>query len=280
MSNTIHRALVQGTIFEELGTPVDCYVLEGGRRVISQRGVLRALQGKSGGGEGAVLGRFLARLPKRFEHLAVVAEIEFSLPSGGTATGREAQFLVDLCDAYADAFLAGELHHTQERLAKGAISLIRSFAKIGLEAIIDEATGYQRSRAERELAKRFNAYLRDDVGRWEMRFPPTLVVALAPLYGLSYVTGSYPRGLQTPFAMIYNMVFGREVADEMRRRNPNPDAVCHHQVLKDPGHHMLTDELAVVTLLAKQSRTKAEFWRRMRNHYLGEPFQFSFEPNT
>ena len=71
--------------------------------MVSQRGVVRALTGDATGS--APLARFLDRLPKRFMHLAMQPVIEFSLPGGGLAKGRDVLWLSDLLDAYVDAFM-------------------------------------------------------------------------------------------------------------------------------------------------------------------------------
>ena len=279
-SETKIKAVASGVLFEEMRTPVECYVLEDGRRVLSQRGEARALRGIGGADDGKI-GRLISRLPKKYEALALGPTIEFTLPDSGiVAIGREASHLVDVCAAYSETFALGELHASQLPMARRAIMLVNVFAKVGIDALIDEATGYQKTRGERDLARRFDRYLRLEPGKWEMRFTPELVRALAPLYGVPYTRGSYPRALQTPFHLIYEMVFGTEVATEMRKRNPTPETFCHHQVLKDPGQAMLSDELAVVTLLASQARTKEDFWARMRHKYLGEPLQYAFDTDT
>lgn len=90
------KALAAGKLFEELGVDVDCYVLEGPRRVLSQRGILRAIRGKNDGRERGDLGVYLSRLPSRYAELATATEIEFTLPGGGIAIGREAQWFVVL----------------------------------------------------------------------------------------------------------------------------------------------------------------------------------------
>lgn len=62
-----------------------------GRRVVSQRGIVRALSGAEDG----KLDRYLDRLPSRFAELKAGPEIEFQGPTG-PAKGREAQWLVDM----------------------------------------------------------------------------------------------------------------------------------------------------------------------------------------
>lgn len=99
------RAPYEGKLFDGL---LDCYVLEDGRHLVSQRGVVRALT--NGGRDRGDLGTYLERLPSRFAGLTAAAEVEFSLPGGGVAKGREAMWFVDLLKAYDEADDAGELH--------------------------------------------------------------------------------------------------------------------------------------------------------------------------
>jgi hypothetical protein len=74
----------RGTIFDGL---LDCYVLDDGRRVLSGRGMVRALTAgpENGGRESGNLGPYLSRLPNGSALLASGAETEFTLPGGGLA---------------------------------------------------------------------------------------------------------------------------------------------------------------------------------------------------
>lgn len=87
-------------------------MLDDARRVVSQRGIVKALSGREGGD----LGQYLSKLPSRFAVLQAGAEIEFQGPTG-PAKGREAQWLVDMLLAYDEADDAGELH--SKPLAEG-----------------------------------------------------------------------------------------------------------------------------------------------------------------
>jgi hypothetical protein len=272
------KAVRAGKLFPEFGAGVDCYVLEDGRRVISQAGVVRALRNtaKSARAEDGDLGRYLARMPSRFDYLATAPTIGFEMPQGGVAIGREGHFFVDLCHAYVDAFMANELHKKQEKVAKTAHAFLKAVAKVGIDTLIDEACGVSRTPAERAMSRLFERLFRDEVGTWDMRWTPSIVHALAPLYGIRYpvgARGSYPKELQMPFHKIYNLIFGVEAAAEMRRRNPNPEAYTHTQILEDRAKVVLSDELVIVEAFARQSRTKDEFWARMEAHYRGAPLQ-------
>lgn len=60
--------------------------------------------------------------------------------------------LVDSCDAILKASETGS--HIDETIMKSANTIIRSVAKVGIVALVDEATGYQYER-EKMSFKRF-----------------------------------------------------------------------------------------------------------------------------
>lgn len=250
---------------------VECYVLEDGRRVISQRGILAGI----GAAKKGDLGRLISRLPERFCDLGAPPTIDFVLQDGRTeAIGRDRMFFVQLCDAYAEAWAAGELHPKQEPIAKVAMAIIRALAHVGIDALIDEATGYQQVRANDYLRRLFEHSLRAEAGKWELQFPDSVARALAPLWRVAYTTGSHPKALHRVYGQIYDMVLGKDVADEMRERNRATRATTnHHQWLQPPAKGMLSDDLRTVEMLAMQSGSKREFWARMRSHYRKEPLQ-------
>jgi hypothetical protein len=123
MSSRRPKAIARGDIWFGK-VVVDGYVLDDGRRVLSQRGVLRALGAGTTGGLDLV--RRLRRLPRRYAYLLSVPGVTFDLPGGGVAIGREAQFLVDVCYAYCDAGMAGLLHRSQIPAASAALDILCS----------------------------------------------------------------------------------------------------------------------------------------------------------
>lgn len=158
MNMTNGQMLPRAVSFGELWGQVDCYILDDGRRVIAQRGILRSLRNteKTRGNETGNLGQFLARLPKHFEDLTRGNEIVFVVPQsqGGVvrAIGRPPEFFVGILRAYAEGFAASELHKSQEPMARRAIALLSLLAEKGIEALIDEACGVARPAESAQLA--------------------------------------------------------------------------------------------------------------------------------
>jgi hypothetical protein len=71
--------------------------------------------------------------------------------SGGNCA-LEAQILPDICHVLIEAGRLGVLGKRAERLAERAALLQLGFATLGIVALVDEVTGYQRDRAANALA--------------------------------------------------------------------------------------------------------------------------------
>lgn len=117
-------------------TEIECYVLADGTRIVSTRGMSKALgrawEGRKGGGK---LPSFLgAANIKPFvsnDLLAVLNPIEFKARSS-RAAGFRAELLPMVCEAYLKARDANALRSHQLHIAKQAEILMRGFARVGI----------------------------------------------------------------------------------------------------------------------------------------------------
>jgi hypothetical protein len=64
--------------------------------------------------------------------------------------------------------------------------LLRGFARIGIIALVDEATGYQKDRARDALAKILEAYVTKELQPWVRTFDPDYYEQMFRLRGLPY----------------------------------------------------------------------------------------------
>ena len=137
---------------------VDCYVLEDGRRVLSGRGMQSALSmvdDVDGLGQhtGSRLSRYLNQ--KSLEPFLSKAREQGHLDpincykGNSPINGYEAYALLDICDAFLEARQHIQLGERQTIIAEKCEIIVRSFAKLGLIALIDEATGYQYEREKK-----------------------------------------------------------------------------------------------------------------------------------
>jgi P63C domain len=264
-------------------TEIPCYVLEDGRRVLVQNGMLTALDMSQGtaakGAKGDRLAKFLGTRgikPLVNEELenVITNPVRFRTPTGSDAYGYEATILPDICDAVLEARTRGTLHRQQEHIAKACEILVRSFAKVGIIALVDEATGFQYVRDREALVEILEKFLSDELLKWTKTFPDEFYENLFRLRGWRYSPFTVKRpalvGKLTNQLVYERLAPG--VLDELKRKNPKDvkgrRKNRHHQWLTDDiGHPKLREHIASVTTLMKAS-TKWDDFKRMINRAL------------
>ena len=182
---------------------IGCAVLEDGRRVLTQSDMMRAMgrarqaKGRAYYDSDVNLPAFLtAKNLRPFisrELHVTSSQIEFRLPSGQRAFGYLADMLPQVCEVYLRARDAGALVHTQQHIAVRADILIRGLASVGIVALVDEATGYQRDRAADALAVILEKFIAKELQPWVKTFPDTFYEELFRLRGLEYPRDSVKR---------------------------------------------------------------------------------------
>jgi hypothetical protein len=179
------------------GIVIPCAVLEDGTRVLSERGVTKALGGKRGGSHWRRLKEGGAKLPVYLSadnfkpfisnslEVALSNPILYKSKSGGLAFGLPATLLADVCEVFLKARdTKGGLHPKQKPLADMADILMRSLAKVGIIALIDEATGFQYDRPRRDLEDQLKQFLSENLRRWVRTFPADYFKHLCRLRGV------------------------------------------------------------------------------------------------
>jgi hypothetical protein len=258
---------------------IPCYVLADGKRVIVRRGMISGLAMATGTARtmSTSLEKSADRLTKFIESKSlkpsisddlaakIRTPIRFKTTNGVIAFGCEATVLADLCDAVLDARKKGDLHRQQVHIAERCEILVRGFARVGITALIDEATGYQDDRARDALAKILEAFVAKELQKWVRTFPSEFYKELFRLQNWPY-TGKTQRPALVG-RLTNDLVYSRlapGVLEELRRVNP-PDEKGrrkhkHFQHLTpDLGHPKLVEHLVVVTALLKASTTWDQF---------------------
>lgn len=136
----------------------------------------------------------------------------------------------------------------------------RSLAKVGIIALVDEATGYQDVRARDELQRLLSAYVLEAFRPWVQMFPDEFFREIYRLYGWDYKPGNSKRpGYVGRFinTYIYEQL-PDGVVEELRRVNPvggsGYRARKHHQHLTaDTGNQHLDRQILTVTTLMQVS---------------------------
>ncbi len=155
---------------------IPVYVLDDRRRIVSRTGATSALTEKKGGGnlESYVQIKALEKyMPENLSRRM----IEFEIPEvvNKSVKGMTAETFLEICGAYVRAWQDGALDSDAPiEIAKRAAMFLAACSKIGLIALIDEATGYQYRRAEEELQLKLRAFLLEEMRKWERTFPNDL----------------------------------------------------------------------------------------------------------
>jgi hypothetical protein len=159
------------------------FVLDNGQRVISRTGATGLLTDRKGGGnlhsylKVAALDTYL---PEDLSGLS----IEFEIPhvTNKKVGGFSAETFIEICRGYVRALSDGVLDTDRQReIAIKASMFLASCAKVGLIALIDEATGYQYDRAADALQVKLKAFLAEEMREWEKTFPNDLWVEFGRL---------------------------------------------------------------------------------------------------
>jgi hypothetical protein len=276
LTGQIPKATHQGKMVVG-GLELDCYVLADGRRLFHKRGMARALGMKSGGGNvflravqrkglGSEIGQSLL---EKIENPIVFKPLTHDL-----GHGYDAEILVEICRAIVRADETNKLHSTQTPLADQARILLRAFAKVGVTALIDEATGFQQVRDPEALRLLVQQYIEEEKREWEKQFPDEYYNELNRLYGSrpTRTTGSGAVVQNRPqhFARftrsyVYHPLENGAVLEELDRINPKIDqkgtrlARFHQHLTEGYGIEKLKRQVGEIMTLIKISDNVGQF---------------------
>jgi len=271
---------------------LDCYVLEDGRRVFHKRGMAKALGMKSGGGnvflramQRKSLGSHLgANLLEKIEN-----PINFKPLTQDLAHGYDAEVLAEISRAIVDAWNDGALTKAQEGLARQARIIQNAFAKIGVVALIDEATGYQQVRDPGALRLLVQQYIEEEKREWEKQFPDAYYDDLNRLFGSKRYTqnkfGAVIQNRPQHFAKftrsyVYAPLENGKVLEELDRINPKIDSKgtrknrFHQHLTLGYGIEKLKRQVQDVMTLMAVSDNVSQFKKLFQKRFpkLGDQF--------
>jgi hypothetical protein len=257
---------------------IDCAVLPDGTRVLSQRGVGRALGRGHGGsdwkkqdGDGGKLPFFLTSKSVfpfiSSDLMALVTQpIQYRTGAGGgVAHGIPATALPMICDVWLKAREAGGLRSApQLTIAQRAELVMRGLAHVGVVALVDEATGYQEVRDRFALQEILDKYLRKELAAWAKRFPDDFYKEIFRLREWKWDRLRRPGVVAAYTKDIIYARLAPGILSDLERRNPKNDkgqrAGKHHQWLtEEVGHPALEKHIGEVLLLMRVSETWDQF---------------------
>lgn len=238
-------------------TIIPCYVLEDGTRVLSGSAMQNALklQDETDNRSGTRLARYLGQ--KSLEPFIYKGKEQghydpiICYKGEQKINGYEATILADICEAFLEARNSIELSTRQKIIADQCEILIRGFARVGITALVDEATGYQYERERNALQVVLKAYINEELLKWQKMFPDTFYYQIFRLNKWDYtVRGINKRpsiiGKWTN-KLIYEQL-PKGVLEELKVKTPkspegNYTARFFQSLTPDIGHPELTSQI-------------------------------------
>jgi hypothetical protein len=276
-SGPVHHALEEAPL-SLVGMTFRCAVLDNETRVISGTEFMRAMGIYRSGAlstrrseDDAVhfplylafknLRPFILEDEKLVEGLQ--NPIRYRSAGGFVAEGIPGTVLRRILSVWVRAHQAGVLGPSQERVAEKAQILLNGLADTAIDALIDEATGYQKRRAHDALQRILAAYVRPEFRTYQSRFPVSFYEQIYRVMGWPFDAASTARtsyvGKLTNKLIYEQLPPG--VLDGLRLKNPVDPLTKrrkrkHFQFLTDDvGNPHVDKQITAVTTLLRATPT-------------------------
>lgn len=281
---------------------IPCYVLEDGTRVFSGRGMQKALgsQSKSGEWIQSFIKKIVSSTDISTGEISIIDRIsnpiKFKRPDAGgsqsTTNGYEVTLLIDICSLIIDKNRAGE--YNEEIILRNADIIIRSVAKVGIIALVDEATGYQYDREKDELQKILKAYISEELLSWQKRFPDIFYKELFRLNGWDFTINGIKKRPSVIGKWTNTLIYKQlpnGVLEELKSKTPKSDvgnktARYHQYLTLDIGEPNLTAQINQIVTLFQLSDNMKHMWNQFeklkfrQQGQLEIPFNFDDKGHT
>ncbi len=258
------------------GIKIPAYVLEDGTRILSQRGLQQSIGlSRSGGKDGArrvsifMVGMSNKGIEINDLHTRVNNPVMFMPLRGPLAHGYEATILADICDAVFEAHKQGKLLKRQEHLAVRCEILMRGFAKVGIVALVDEATGYQEIRPKDALQSYLELIVRKELAAWAKKFPDEFYENIYKLKGWKW-PGMQKNRFSVVAYYTRDLVYERiapGLLQELEHKTPKDEKgrrkhKMQQWLTEDVGDPMLAQHLHSLVMFQRLALSSGYGWNR------------------
>ncbi len=187
------------------------------------------------------------------------------MPSGQKANFVPCDVITDFAAGVIRQAVTGKLHPQRQGLIEPCLAIQESLAKVGISALIDEATGYQYHRAPDALQDLFTRLLRNTASDWERRFHPEFYEALYHLFGWYYdpARPNKPKPFivgKITLQWVYEPVFPAEILIEIKERQGSNK--MHQWLTTEGGLRLLEQQRDAVMMIARVSIDHRDFENR------------------
>lgn len=238
---------------------LDCAVLDNGTRVLSASSVFTAFGRPSRGNsrleiDGVKIPAFMDA--KNLEPYITqdvmlrLAPIKY-LDGRQEKSGYIATLLPKMCDVYLAARRNDVLQTSQLKIAEQSEILLSALAQVGIDALIDEATGYQLDRKHDALRMLLSKYIAEGLQKWILTFPDSFFIELDRLYGNEKTTSRSRPQYYGHFInkYIYEPIENGYVKNKLNQLNISDDGkrkARFHQWLSGDGRNILIHQIGRV----------------------------------
>jgi hypothetical protein len=262
------------------GVDIPVYVLSNGQRVISRVAATEVLSSikKQGDLESYIRGSAL----KPFINTESIFPrmVAFRLPGvealNTEVKGLPSDLFIEICQGYVAALNASNtpdsnvsLTAKQTEMAIRAGMFLAACAKVGLDALIDEATGYQYERPTDALQIKLKLYLAEEMRKWEKTFPDQLWQQFGRLTNWQGPINSRPKYWGNLVMELIYEHLDPDVAEWLRQNAPKPQhGKNYHQWLSEQyGLRKLVEHIWKVVGISSTCSTLEELRNKMHELY-------------
>lgn len=276
------------------GWELDCHHLNNDRRLIAQKSFAGVLEMKQ-----RTSGPFTRRLSHLIDNPILRSRkmlalkqlidnpISYRTMAGAKSLGYEATSLIEYCKAVLEArrtgYLIGDI---ALRYAMNCETFVIACAKVGIIALVDEATGYSEDKKKTEYRELFKEFIREEIRSWEKEYPDQFFDLIYRLYGLKRSKGNHPQffgkfiryHVYRPLAASNGAIL--EVLDEKNPVMYGGRKYKMHQFLTDHvGLPSLRSHLWQIIGIGKAARTRQSFNTAFKRAFpqTGDQEEFDFE---
>lgn len=261
-----------------------CSVLSNGERILTQSDFMKGMgmyysgwvaKNKPEASDADGVPHFLAfkslepYVERHLGHLESIV-VKYRTERGSLAHGIRADIIPRICDVWLDAEQEGRLGSRQKKIAEKAKLMMRALAHVGIIALVDEATGYQRDRASDALSRILEAFIADELQPWVKTFPDQFYDELFRLRGLEYPQDTVKRPQY--FGHLTNDIIYKRLApavlEELKKATPktpsgNNAHHLHRRLTPELGHPKLREHMASVITAMKLSENYKDFIEKL-----------------
>lgn len=258
------------------GDELDVYVLGTGERVIAMRSAVKSMTDTDGGDLATYIGA--ASLKPYFnKDLILEQSAHFSIPGTQFAgRGITTEHFELICRGYVQAlYEKAPLTDRQREIAIKCAVLTAGLTRTGLDALIDEATGYQYERAEDALQVKLRAFIAEELRAWEKTFPDELWQEFGRLTKWKGALHSRPKWWGKLVIELIYETLDPDVAEYLKANKPEPGVHWHRQLTANLGARQLVSRCYEVIGMSKTCEDIHELRQKVAEHYGNKPVQFT-----